>query len=200
MLANSIPIVAPFPGTLKDYVARAQAQLVAKASRKRSFKTKDKQMFETAIEAIICDLVACHLSGDGLLIVCRSDAKLYGPATKRSYSDLERSRQFGKVLDALECSPSVAPKTAMPWKPKPGQKLTASTIYPSDHLVDEIIGAAWTFDDIAHVAPDNPPELLILKRRKDGYWDAAEPVGWLRLTIRGGSGARWKTSMPTLRG
>jgi len=169
--------------TLQRYISDTQSRLLRAISRKRGHKDGDRQAFDAIVGALLCDLVACSLSGDPALIICLSRARLHGKHTARYYSDLERSEQFRSIVEALgklEGGPLLFNR-ALPWMPKPGQRLEASTIEPSPTLCAAIKEAGWSFADLNIVRAEKISEPLILKREKDpenAYWDVAQPIGY----------------------
>lgn len=173
--------------SLAGFIRGVTVRLLGMETRRRSRRAADRHTFEAIVEAVLCDLVACAISGDDGLIICLSHAKLFGQNTKGHYSDLERSKQFFAVVDLLATARLLILDKALPWVPQPGFSSTASSVRPSVALVRDVRNAGWSFEDMQHVFPAALPEALILKRAKlDAYWDQAEPIGFpeTELTTR----------------
>lgn len=134
--------------------------------RKRSRKPADKKVFEEIIEAVICDMMVAHLSGDKR-----------GSAVSLSHQVLgRRSRYrpnvFSKSLPAI-LERMAAPEMAFiviqkGFKQNFGNRGQRTLIWPGERI-------GWRIDEhhieLDDITSQKAEETIVLKGHKQGFWD-----------------------------
>jgi hypothetical protein len=133
--------------------------------RQRARKSDDQDAFEATVEAVICDLIHHHLTGEkGAVLITRSNKVL---GRKSRYRPPAYGKTLPDVLDRL-----TAPEMGFVVQnlghlnPFGGNRRT--TIKAGEYLVRRIERYDLSFEDLGQ---SEHQEVIILKRPKADFWD-----------------------------
>lgn len=161
-----------YPTTERATVAIGDAlrEFEEQEGRKRTRKQNDRQWLWRAGAALFADLAYHHLSGcpGAGLAVPRAKKDL---GKRDRYSPLILTRSFPSLLDKLERAGYLI-QTKGKFSGHPAQS-KRTTIRAGAKLISLVVDNQITFDDLAL---SDAEEIIILKRRKRGYWDRGASI------------------------
>lgn len=137
--------------------------------RERARRPKDQAVFEQTIEALICDMMAAHLSGDERGSAITLSNSILG--TRSRYRSPVFSKQLPDILKAMASPEMGYIRVQVGWRKNFGNRGQRTLIWPSKRTIRLIREHTITLKDIGR-RPSQ--ELIILKAPKQSYGDEAQ--------------------------
>ncbi len=137
--------------------------------RQRARKPADQKIFEETVEAVICDMIFVHLSGELRGSAVTLSNSVLG--TKSRYRSSVFSKQLPSILRAMSSPEMAFIRMEVGWQKNFGNRGQRTLIWPAWRTAKRIEEHGICLMDIGR---RQLRELIVLKSPKHDYWDESE--------------------------